>query len=90
MDNNTIYQELIQKNKIIAIKIMRPGKDQQTVIKKKSATPPTVMKASVILRITGDDERDKHIIDFFLKKLSQVHIYTQEIMRDIILLGSLK
>ena len=41
---------------------MKPKRDQQTIINKKPAPSPTIMKASEILLMPGDDYTGQNII----------------------------
>ena len=63
-NNNNICEGLIQtKTTIIPIiRTLRPSKDQQTLIQKKPDLSRTVMKASGIFTMPGDDEIGQHII----------------------------
>ena len=55
---------MIQTKKTIIpiIRNRRPSKDQQTLIQKKPDLSRTLMKASGIFPMPGDDEIDQHII----------------------------
>ena len=57
MDNNNIYQELIQKKpKNMIIRTLRPSKDHHTVTEEQPDPSLNVKKASDILLIPGYDE----------------------------------
>ena len=63
MDNNDLYQGLIQKKKLIIpiISSLRPSKYHHTVIEQQHDPSPNVMKASDILLIPGDDDMVQYI-----------------------------
>ena len=64
MDNNNLYQVLMQTQTIIKpiIRTLSPSKDNQTVTEQQPAPPPDVTKASEILPMPRDDEMGQHNI----------------------------
>ena len=62
MDNNNLYQGLIQIITIIIliIRALIQSKDYQTVIKKQPASSLNLTKASDMFPVPRDDDMDKH------------------------------
>ena len=100
MDNNNLYQELIQTKTVMIqiIRTLRPSTDIQKVIKQQHASYITVIKLSGIFLCQGrliwvkisslSINQDRKIF-LFLKKRGGVKIRTQNIMRDVLLSVSL-
>ena len=62
MDNNNLYQGLIQKNnKILIIRTLRPSKDHQTFIEQQPDPSPNEKKDNNIFLIPGNYQRVQHI-----------------------------
>ena len=64
MDNNNLYQGLIETKTIIIpiIRIMSPIKDQKTVIEKQTAPSPILLTANDIMIMHGEAKMGQHII----------------------------
>ena len=73
MDNNNLYQGLMQAKQIPIIRTMRSSKDHLTVIEQQLAQSPNVIKDSYILPIPGDDDMGQQIIP--INKSVPQHIF---------------